>query len=74
MNVGRNEVHGVSIDHECARCGYAQAEHGTWIGGMDNKRFWNERYNTLPELGSGAASRGWAAIVKQEVQTNYCGK
>jgi ubiquinone/menaquinone biosynthesis C-methylase UbiE len=34
---------------------------------MDNKRFWNERYNTLPQLGSGAASRGWAAVVKQEI-------
>jgi hypothetical protein len=23
------------------------------IDGMDNKRFWSERYNTLPELESG---------------------
>ncbi|MHC4336947.1 MAG: class I SAM-dependent methyltransferase [Planctomycetota bacterium] len=34
---------------------------------MDNRRFWNERYRTLPALGSGVASRGWAAVVKQEI-------
>jgi hypothetical protein len=34
---------------------------------MDNRKFWNERYKTLPELGSGAGARGWAASVKQEV-------
>jgi SAM-dependent methyltransferase len=34
---------------------------------MDNKRFWNERYQTLPALGSGVGSRGWAAVIKQDI-------
>jgi len=34
---------------------------------VDNRKFWNERYKTLPELGSGPGSRGSAALRKQEI-------
>lgn len=34
---------------------------------MDNKKFWNERYVSLPELGSGPGSRGYAAWFKQNL-------
>jgi 2-polyprenyl-3-methyl-5-hydroxy-6-metoxy-1,4-benzoquinol methylase len=34
---------------------------------MDNRSFWNERYVTAPELGSGPGSRGYSAWIKQYV-------
>jgi trans-aconitate methyltransferase len=34
---------------------------------LDNQKFWNERYVTLPELGSGPGSRGYAAWFKQRL-------
>lgn len=32
---------------------------------MDNKTFWNDRYQTLAELGSGPGSRGWVPGYKR---------
>jgi hypothetical protein len=32
---------------------------------MDNRAFWNDRYATLPVLGSGPGSRGWVADYKR---------
>jgi SAM-dependent methyltransferase len=34
---------------------------------MDNRKFWNERYESLPELGSGPGSRAYAAWFKQRL-------
>lgn len=34
---------------------------------MDNQKFWNERYCSLPDLGSGPGSRAYAAWVKQRL-------
>ena len=34
---------------------------------MDNKNFWNERYLTFPELGSGPGSRGYSSWLKQDL-------
>ena len=34
---------------------------------MDNRGFWNHRYQTLPELGSGPGSRGYAAAGKNQL-------
>jgi SAM-dependent methyltransferase len=34
---------------------------------MDNRSFWNHRYATLPQLGSGPGSRGYAANYKNAV-------
>jgi len=34
---------------------------------MDNRRFWNDRYQRLPELGSGPGSRAYAAWIKQRL-------
>jgi SAM-dependent methyltransferase len=34
---------------------------------MDNQKFWNERYQRLPELGSGPGSRAYAAWIKQRL-------
>jgi hypothetical protein len=36
---------------------------------MDNRAFWNNRYSTLPQLGSGPGSRGWAADFKRQLVT-----
>jgi len=33
---------------------------------MDNRSFWNHRHTTLPQLGSGPGSRGYAAVYKNE--------
>ena len=34
---------------------------------MDNQKFWNERYQRLPQLGSGPGSRAYAAWIKQRL-------
>lgn len=34
---------------------------------FDNQRFWNERYRSLPEFGSGPGSRGYAALYKRRL-------
>jgi SAM-dependent methyltransferase len=34
---------------------------------MDNRKFWNERYQRLPQLGSGPGSRAYAAWIKQRL-------
>jgi SAM-dependent methyltransferase len=34
---------------------------------MDNQRFWNERYERLPELGSGPGSRAYGAWIKRRL-------
>lgn len=34
---------------------------------MDNRKFWNERYESLPSLGSGPGSRAYAAWLKQRL-------
>jgi SAM-dependent methyltransferase len=34
---------------------------------MDNRTFWNERYESLPGLGSGPGSRAYAAWLKQRL-------
>jgi SAM-dependent methyltransferase len=34
---------------------------------MDNQRFWNERYQRLPELGSGPGSRAYGAWIKRRL-------
>lgn len=34
---------------------------------MDNKTFWNDRYQTLAELGSGPGSRGWVTGYKRAI-------
>jgi SAM-dependent methyltransferase len=34
---------------------------------MDNQRFWNERYERMPELGSGPGSRAYGAWVKRRL-------
>jgi hypothetical protein len=34
---------------------------------MDNRSFWNHRYVTLPQLGSGPGSRGYAADYKNKL-------
>lgn len=35
--------------------------------GLDNRRFWDERYLTNPELGSGVGSRGDLAVMKRQL-------
>jgi len=34
---------------------------------MDNRKFWNERYQSLPALGSGPGSRAYAAWLKRRL-------
>src|SRR5262249_54758766 len=34
---------------------------------MDNRVFWNERYRSLPSLGSGPGSRAYAAWIKRRL-------
>jgi SAM-dependent methyltransferase len=38
---------------------------------MDNRKFWNERYNSLPSLGSGPGSRAYAAWIKRRLIADY---
>ena len=38
---------------------------------MDNRKFWNERYHSLPSLGSGPGSRAYAAWIKRRLITEH---
>lgn len=38
---------------------------------MDNQAFWNHRYRTLPQLGSGPGSRGYAALYKNALVHDF---
>jgi SAM-dependent methyltransferase len=38
---------------------------------MDNRKFWNERYNSLPALGSGPGSRAYAAWIKRRLIADW---
>jgi SAM-dependent methyltransferase len=38
---------------------------------MDNRRFWNERYESLPALGSGPGSRAHSAWIKRRLIERY---
>jgi hypothetical protein len=37
---------------------------------LDNAKFWNERYQLFPQLGSGPGSRGYAAVYKNALVKN----
>lgn len=46
-------------------CGAISA--GLAFSTMDNRSFWNHRYKTFPQIGSGPGSRGYAAVYKNEM-------